>query len=237
MSIGSHQSARAGTVEWLTPKKTLDPLGEFDLDPCAPIVQPWPTAKRVFTILDDGLIQDWGNSRVWLNPPYSNDVIGKWLGRMADHDRGTALIFARTETDAFFRHVWEKASALLFLRGRLHFHYPDGTRAKANAGAPSVLCAYGAEDADVLAYCGIEGQFVPLRLPRIVAVAALDPTWRDVVAEAVGAASGPVPLADIYRAVGRHPKAGKNPHWREQVRKVLQQGPFERVDRGVWAAA
>ena len=29
------------------------------------------------------------------------------------------------------------------------------------AGAPSVLCAYGSHEADQLAACGIDGQFVP----------------------------------------------------------------------------
>jgi hypothetical protein len=43
----------------------------------------------------------------------------------------------------FFSEVWAKADAVLFLRGRLHFHYVDGTRAAANAGAPSVFVAYG----------------------------------------------------------------------------------------------
>lgn len=32
----------------------------------------------------------------------------------------------------------------LFLRGRPHFHYPDGRRAPFNSGAPIVLLAYGA---------------------------------------------------------------------------------------------
>ena len=43
----------------------------------------------------------------------------------------------------FFEHVWKKADALAFLRGRLHFHYVDGKRAAANSGAPSVIAAYG----------------------------------------------------------------------------------------------
>ena len=31
--------------EWLTPPYVLDALGEFDLDPCSPVVRPWDTAK------------------------------------------------------------------------------------------------------------------------------------------------------------------------------------------------
>ena len=43
-----------GKYEWLTPKHITDALGEFDLDPCAPIVRPWETAWNHFTIEDDG---------------------------------------------------------------------------------------------------------------------------------------------------------------------------------------
>lgn len=102
---------------------------------------------------------------MWLNPPYGQQA-AQWLARLADHGRGIALIFARTETAMFFEHVWEKATALLFLKGRLHFHYVDGTRAAANGGAPSVLIAYGADDAEILKQCGIAGAFVPLDAQR-----------------------------------------------------------------------
>jgi phage N-6-adenine-methyltransferase len=243
--IGGHHSNRPQTVEWLTPPAILDALGgheSFDLDPATPDVQPWPTARHRFTKADDGLAQDWKRfDRFWLNPPYTNGIIGKWLAKAAHHGRGTTIIFARTETDAFFRHVWEQASALLFLRGRLNFHYPDGTRAAANSGAPTVLCAYGMRDADILAFCGLNGQFVPLRFPRSVLVAAIgSETWREVAAAALRDARGPVALADLYRAVADHPKAKMNPHWRAKLRQVLQIGrgtDFLHVGRGQWRAA
>lgn len=163
--MGGHQSAAMLKDEWLTPPKILAALGPFDLDPCAPIVRPWEMAAQHYTIEDNGLWKAW-SGRVWLNPPYgSPPIVGPWMRRMTDHNHGTALIFARTETDLFFETVWECASALLFLRGRLHFHHVDGTRAGANAGAPSVLIAYGASDAAILRNCQIPGHFVPIRYP------------------------------------------------------------------------
>ena len=108
----------------------------------------------------DWLLLRW-RGRVWLNPPYGQqDVVGPWMRRMAEHGNGTALIFARTETEIFFETVWLAAKACLFLEGRLHFHYPDGSRAKHNGGAPSVLVAYGSRDAERLARCGLRGYFV-----------------------------------------------------------------------------
>lgn len=162
MSIGGHQSAVMGKDEWLTPPVILAALGPFDLDPCSPINRPWDTASQHFTVLDDGLSKPWAG-RVWCNPPYG-DATGRWLARLADHGRGTALIFARTETRMFVEHVWNKASAIRFLFGRLHFHHVTGQRAAANSGAPSCLVAYGAEDAERLQTAALDGFFVPVNL-------------------------------------------------------------------------
>lgn len=235
---GPH-SASPTTEEWLTPPFIIDALGgwqSFDLDPCTPEAQPWPTARARFTAADNGLMHAW-HGRVWLNPPYRSQIIGKWLARMSAHGRGTALIFARTETSAFFRHVWEAASGLLFLEGRLNFHTIHGTRASANSGAPSVLCAYGFEDCERLAGRVVPGQFVPLRLPRFVVLAGIDTTWRDVVLSHMRTHRGPVRLDELYRALMNHPKSRRNSHWRAKIRQTLQQGPFKRCSTGVWEAA
>ena len=157
-AMGSHQSARAETTTWLTPPSILDALGPFDLDPCSPLDRPWDTAAKHYTIEDDGLAQQWGGF-VWCNPPYGAEA-AVWLERMAEHGNGIALIFARTETRMFFDHVWGKASSLLFIEGRLHFHYLDGTRAKANSGAPSVLVGYGDEAYQRLCTSGIAGTII-----------------------------------------------------------------------------
>lgn len=147
--MGSHQSARMLKDEWLTPPDIIKGLGSFDLDPCSPVNRPWDTADRHYTIEDDGLMQPW-SGRVWLNPPYGREATA-WLDKLGGHGNGIALIFARTETEMFFSQVWDKADALLFLRGRLYFHHVSGEKAAANAGAPSVLIAYGAENVKALA--------------------------------------------------------------------------------------
>ncbi len=160
LGMGSHQSSRMLKDEWLTPPDLKMKFGHFDLDPCAAVNQPWGTAETHFTIHDDGLSKQW-HGRVWLNPPYGLKS-SKWLSRLADHGNGIALIFARTETDMFFRQVWGRADALLFLRGRLHFHHVDGSRAKANAGAPSVLIAYGDDNVASLGGSANLGKFINL---------------------------------------------------------------------------
>ena len=165
MGIGGftshHPSYRGRTDEWLTPPEIIKALGEFDLDPCSPSERPWPTAKEHFTIKDDGLKKEWFG-KIFLNPPYGPQT-AKWLKKMAEHGNGVALIFARTETRMFFSYVWEKAQALLFIRGRLSFYEVSGRKGKINAGAPSVLIAYGDDNANKLQSCGIAGHFVRLR--------------------------------------------------------------------------
>lgn len=263
-AMGSHHSARAGTIEWLTPPSIIAALGPFDLDPCTPIEQPYPTARERYTMLDDGLLMPW-HGRVWLNPPYENGLIEQWLGKMALHGCGTSLIFARTETDAFFRHVWEGATALLFMRGRINFHHGEGfskltyqngravpgktylagDEAHGNAGAPTVLCAYGVEDADILAAANIDGRFVPLRIPRSVFFRFIDltqepekeVTWAQALRRFADEHPGPFELDELYRVFAAHPKAAANRNFDAKLRQQLQRGPYRRVGRGRWEAA
>lgn len=158
MGIGTHQSARMMKDEWLTPPEILRVLGPFDLDPCAPVSRPWDMAVHHYTADDLGLTRPWFG-RVWMNPPYGSQT-GVWLQKLADHGNGIALIFARTETEMFFSQVWKRADALLFIEGRLYFYHVDGRRADANSGAPSVLIAYGNENAEMLRTAPIKGVYI-----------------------------------------------------------------------------
>ncbi len=142
--IGGHHPPAMKSDDWLTPPDLLEAIGApdfFDLDPCASMGQPWQTADIQFTKVDNGLTKPW-HGTVWMNPPYSREN-AKWFARLADHGDGIGLTFARTETEFFRRHVWERADALFFIYGRLHFHYPNGARCPNNSGGPSVLIAYG----------------------------------------------------------------------------------------------
>jgi hypothetical protein len=156
----SHERSPTEKTEWLTPPAILRRLGEFDLDPCAPIHRPWPTAKHHYTLREDGLVRPWFG-RVWLNPPYGHET-GRWLARLVQHGDGIALIFSRTETRMFFDYVWSKAAGILFLRGRLTFLNEDGTKPANSSGAPSSLVAYGRCNVQALAASGLAGKLVRL---------------------------------------------------------------------------
>jgi hypothetical protein len=237
--MGGHHSADAGTHTWLTPLWLLQALGAFDLDPCAaPSPRPWDTARTHYTAPhQDGFRLDWFG-RVWLNPPYGDEA-GRWLNRLGRHGRGTALIFARTETEAFAEHVFGKADALLFLRGRLFFHYPDGRQAPHNAGAPSVLCAYGVDDAELLHDSGLAGHFVGLKRPVLLHLALSEPPplagWKEVVRDTIAAMGGRAKLSDLYAALERHPKVQGSQHWREKVRQTVGRLGLVREGSGQYA--
>ena len=148
--IGGHQRAfRGRTDDWLTPPEIVTALGPFDFDPCCPPKMPWSTARRMVQQPECGLSMSW-SGRVFLNPPYGPETV-VWFERLAEHGNGIAITFARTETEMFHRLVWNRASAVLFLKGRLHFYDAKGQRSKFNAGGPSCLIAYGRDNADRLA--------------------------------------------------------------------------------------
>jgi len=155
--MGSHQSTRMLKDEWLTPPEIIKVLGEFDLDPCAPVDRPWDMAKKHYTYLDNGLLMPW-EGRVWCNPPYGKHTAA-WLERCAIHKNCIALTFARTETKMFFNYVWDRAVSVLFIKGRLHFYDVIGRQGD-NAGAPSVLIAYDRENAEALRQSSIKGKFL-----------------------------------------------------------------------------
>ncbi len=149
------------TDVWLTPKWILDKLGHFDLDPCSPNNMPYKIADKYYSLEnnEDGLLLPW-EGRIWLNPPYSN--WGKFLEKLSKHNNGIALIFARTETKAFFSYIWECADSILFLKKRLKFSRLDGTYGGGST-CPSVLIGFGRNNSDILEKSGIEGKFIRLK--------------------------------------------------------------------------
>jgi hypothetical protein len=143
------------TAEWYTPPFIFERLGlAFDLDPCAPKGGvPWIPAARSFSVEDDGLAQPW-KGRVWLNPPYGRET-AVWMKRLANHGNGIALIFTRNCAKWFHESV-ESAHAICFVRGRLAFISSEDRDGDGhNSAAPSLLVAYGEDNARALDASGL----------------------------------------------------------------------------------
>lgn len=142
----------------VTPKEIIDALGKFDLDPCAPVHPLWKTADVMYNKGNDGLCQEWFG-RGWLNPPYSKPLMWQFVERLSEHGNGIALLFNRCDSKMFQDIIFERATAMKFLRNRIKFFRPDGTRGD-SPGCGSILIAFGEENAEVLRTCDIAGKYV-----------------------------------------------------------------------------
>jgi len=145
-----HENCIGESDDWYTPPFIFDALGcRFDLDPCSPGASHWVPADRVFTKSDDGLSQDWGQSFVWMNPPFGGrESHVPWLEKFLSHANGIGLCRAYTSA-GWFHDVAIKAESLLFPRGKTKFIRPDGSVGKAPGGGV-VLLGMGSKANDAL---------------------------------------------------------------------------------------
>ena len=132
-----HVAHNSGNNEWYTPAEYIGAaraaMGGIDLDPASSaqannVVQ----ATTYYTIDDSGLDHRW-SGRVWLNPPYSGDLIGQFTEKLAASvrnrhiEQATVLVNNATET-AWFQTLFGLADAVCFLRSRISFWSPDGPK-------------------------------------------------------------------------------------------------------------
>lgn len=135
-ALGPH-SHRQGTGEndWRTPspyvERVRELLGGIDLDPAtSPRAQNTVKAAQFHTADDDELSKEW-HGRVFLNPPYSRDLIPLFAAKLineyqAGHiSEAVCLTHNFTDTNWFHR-LASVASAVCFTRGRIGFLAPDG---------------------------------------------------------------------------------------------------------------
>ncbi|MBI3893121.1 MAG: adenine methyltransferase [Candidatus Wallbacteria bacterium] len=132
----------SGRTEYLTPRYILEAVGPFDLDPCASVVRPWPTATRHYTIENDGLVQPW-DGLCWVNPPFGK-AEAAFVRKLATHPAGGILLGcpSKTETRTWQIAIFPHCSGILFLTPRLKFHNTDGSAMSGTFGA-SCLVAFG----------------------------------------------------------------------------------------------
>ena len=143
------------TNTWLTPPEFLSKLGLFDLDPCAAINRPWDCAKTNYTIIDNGLEQNWFG-RVWCNPPYGSEA-GAFLKKFSEYKGpGLCLIFVRSDTKVWHEYILSTAKYIFFIKGRLKFCKIDGSQCAA-ANAPSCLIAWDSSELPLLKKLEDEG--------------------------------------------------------------------------------
>jgi site-specific DNA-methyltransferase (adenine-specific) len=113
----------SATDEWATPQWLFDELNArfaFTLDPCATPQN--AKCSTYFTRSEDGLVQDWGDNTVFMNPPYGR-AIGQWMKKAYEASRigATVVCLVPARTDTAWWHCYALKGKYRFLRGRLRF--------------------------------------------------------------------------------------------------------------------
>jgi ParB family chromosome partitioning protein len=139
-AIKPHVAKNSGQNEWYTPAAYIEAaravLLNIDLDPASSdVAQRTVGASLYFTSNHDGLTKHWEGS-VWLNPPYSQPLIGKFIQKLVEHVDGfdviEAIVLVNNATETQWgQTLLERAAAICFPSGRIRFVDPDG-----NLGAP-----------------------------------------------------------------------------------------------------
>lgn len=86
----------SGNNEWYTPAAYIEAaravMGRIDLDPASSeIANRTVGAKTYFTAESDGLNQSWSeHNTIWMNPPYSSNLVGKFAKKFTEAVRDGA---------------------------------------------------------------------------------------------------------------------------------------------------
>lgn len=129
------------TDSWATPTdffRELDEEFHFNLNPCADEYN--HKCDKYFTVKENGLLQDWRGSSVYVNPPYGREI-GKWVEKAyrTNQEHGNLVVMllpTRTDTKWFHDFIYNKAE-VRFVRGRLKFG-----DSKNSAPFPSMVVVY-----------------------------------------------------------------------------------------------
>jgi len=121
---------------WNTPQVLIDRVLAFNpvigLDPCSNATSIVPATHKFDGSVSgkDGLRMGWsGYGLVYVNPPYGRGLVGQWAERCADDyesnmsvgDDIIGLFPAAVGSGWFQDHIFGRASAICFWRGRLRF--------------------------------------------------------------------------------------------------------------------
>ena len=137
-----------GSDDWRTPREFFEAFRtRYDLTIDAAASEANAMLPRYWTKQRDALSLSWRQqdrrARVWVNPPYGRGI-GKWIAKAVEESRQgltvVLLTFARTDTRWWHDLVLPNATAIWFVRGRLHFVQPTGKTGP--APAPSVVLVF-----------------------------------------------------------------------------------------------
>lgn len=140
---------RGAGREWATPPELfadLDAEFHFNLDPCATARS--AKCSMFYSESDNGLMQDWGTSRVFMNPPYGREL-PRWVEKAKESAKAGALVVgllpASTDSAWWHEHIVGQAE-VRYLRKRPRFLiYTDAGTKWNSPFQPCVIVIWSAE--------------------------------------------------------------------------------------------
>jgi phage N-6-adenine-methyltransferase len=148
----NYRAEGTGENEWYTPARYIEAartaMGSIDLDPAScDEAQQTVRAAAYFDKDTNGLEQEW-HGNVWLNPPFSRDLIGlfthKVIAEFAAGRTSQAVFLTHNNTDTEWFHALAMvSSALCFTRGRIPFFRGEWVAAPPNG---QVFFYFGSRD-------------------------------------------------------------------------------------------
>lgn len=136
--LGHKTLTSRNSDEWSTPQWLFDSLNKefgFTLDPCSNGNN--QKCEKHYTINENGLLKDWSNEVVFMNPPYSK--ISDWMAKAFQSARmgGVVVCLIPSRTDTRWWHKFCMRAEIRFIKGRLRFG-----SAKENAPFPSAVIVF-----------------------------------------------------------------------------------------------
>ena len=135
-----------GNNERYTPPEIIElvreVLGSIDLDPAScSIANETVKAATFYSADDDGLSKEW-TGKIFMNPPYSKDLIEKFVDKLIDSsfDEAITLTHNCTETN-WGSKLLKNATAVAFPIGRIDCKTPSGDGRSPKQG--SMICYFG----------------------------------------------------------------------------------------------
>ena len=130
----AYRTSFTGNNEWYTPARYVElartVLGQIDMDPASnDFAQRTVKAAAYFTEETNGLDKPW-QGNIWMNPPYSRNLIGRFIDKIIDEYRSgrvaQAIVLTNNTTDtAWFGKLFRSADAMCFTTGRVKFVSPS----------------------------------------------------------------------------------------------------------------
>jgi len=159
----THVSHNSGENDWYTPPAYIEAareaMGGIDMDPASSelantIVQ----APVYYTAQTNGLNKKWAG-RVWMNPPYSKDLVHLFTTKLLEHlvggDIDAACVLVNNATDTgWCQPLLKSCNAVCFPKGRVKFIDKEGNPSGAPLQGQAVFYFGADPDAFAAAFSG-----------------------------------------------------------------------------------